>query len=114
MRSGLGCCPVPGCPALVAGGRCPAHALKGWGPRPAMGPGWGGLRARVLAEEPTCRVCGGEPSVSVDHIRARAFGGSDERANLQGIGARCKRLKDLADRTTGKRRAAALRRASAQ
>jgi 5-methylcytosine-specific restriction protein A len=42
----------------------------------------------VLAEEPIC-PCRREPSTIVDHIRPKSQGGTDERSNLRGIGARC-------------------------
>lgn len=50
------------------------------------------IRAMVLSEEPLCRVCReagtitkDSISVFVDHIKALAEGGKDERSNWQGI-----------------------------
>jgi 5-methylcytosine-specific restriction endonuclease McrA len=53
---------------------------------------WRALRAQVLAEEPTCRACGERASVA-DHITARRMGGSNDRANLQGVCWPCSRSK---------------------
>jgi 5-methylcytosine-specific restriction protein A len=61
----------------------PSAASRGYGGR------WRKLRLIVLAEEPVCRMCGREASEHVDHIVARAKGGSDERENLQGLCASC-------------------------
>jgi 5-methylcytosine-specific restriction enzyme A len=38
----------------------------------------------VLAEEPTCRICGA-PATDVDHIQAAEDGGTDARENLRGL-----------------------------
>jgi 5-methylcytosine-specific restriction protein A len=50
------------------------------------------LRAKVLAEEPTCRLCGA-PATEVDHALPIAVGGSSERANLVSLCRRCHRAK---------------------
>ncbi|WP_040667197.1 HNH endonuclease signature motif containing protein [Nitrolancea hollandica] len=85
-------CPEPGCPALVDRGRCPQHQTKrpwqgGAGGR-GYGRPWRRIRDQVLTEEPFCRICGA-PSQEVDHIVARADGGSDDRGNLRGLCRRC-------------------------
>ncbi|MFE7133403.1 HNH endonuclease [Streptomyces sp. NPDC057638] len=49
---------------------------------------WRRTRARVLAEEPSCRWCGAASTV-VDHIIPRARGGDDRRENLCGSCAPC-------------------------
>lgn len=45
-------------------------------------------RRLVLAEEPSCRLCGA-PSNEVDHIEPKCRGGSDERSNLQALCRGC-------------------------
>jgi 5-methylcytosine-specific restriction protein A len=76
-------CREPGCAVLTNGTRCPAHAARAEGERAQRKvewrqrhadrlalygtPEWRRLRAVVLAEEPTCRVCG-QPATVVDHI----------------------------------------------
>lgn len=60
---------------------------------------WRRLRAAVLAEEPTCRLCGA-PSQVVDHVVARRRfplalqlseeeGGASHRSNLRGLCKSC-------------------------
>jgi 5-methylcytosine-specific restriction protein A len=55
------------------------------------------IRAQVLLEEPLCRVCEarGEVSASeqVDHIVPLHQGGTNDRANLQGICKPCHKEK---------------------
>ena len=96
-RLALHPCTEPGCPALTAAARCPTHDLKrryyelhprGSSTQQGYGARWRKLRARVLAEESTCRQCGA-PSTVADHIVPRRFGGTDERANLEGLCKRC-------------------------
>lgn len=97
-------CSQPGCPAKVERGACEAHGGAGrdWrredrarGSRHERGYGaaWDRLRAVVRREEPLCRVCLAKGRVAatahVDHIKPKAAGGTDERANLQGICAAC-------------------------
>jgi len=49
---------------------------------------WELRRARVLREEPLCRVCG-VPATDVDHIVAHADGGTDNRENLRAVCKPC-------------------------
>ena len=49
---------------------------------------WQKLSAAVRREEPACRKCG-KPSSCVDHIIAKAKGGTDARENLQGLCWKC-------------------------
>lgn len=65
----------------------PSAASRGYDGR------WRKLRLVVLSEEPVCRMCGREASEHVDHIVALAKGGKNERANLQGLCARCHSIK---------------------
>lgn len=50
---------------------------------------WRRVRAIVLAEEPTCRVCHEAPSTDVDHIVPKRQGGTNARANLRGVCHSC-------------------------
>lgn len=60
------------------------------------------LRAQVLREEPFCRVCG-RPSETVDHIIPKAWGGTDDRNNLQGLCKRCHNKKTRQESIKGKK-----------
>ena len=85
-------CRWPTCPQRVErSGYCPEHRKKmggsGWAQRPSSGDyrgNWPAIRARVLAEEPNCRVCGA-PSTEVDHILPLAMGGTHDRSNLRAL-----------------------------
>jgi len=61
------CCPA----ALCTNPRpCPDHPTR-WaeGLRGrAMPPGWDATRARILARDPACRLCGAAPSTEVHHL----------------------------------------------
>ncbi|HLF76430.1 MAG TPA: DNA methyltransferase [Dehalococcoidia bacterium] len=61
---------------------------RGSSTQQGYGSGWRRLRKQVLREEPNCRRCGA-PSTDVDHIVPRRQGGSDDRANLQGLCHSC-------------------------
>ncbi|MBU4533575.1 MAG: HNH endonuclease [Firmicutes bacterium] len=104
-------CSVPGCPNLVepgTGGRCEKHKRPAWDGRtwqdnPWSTPEMQRLRRQVLREEPNCRDCG-KPSSAVDHIHPRAWGGSHDRANLQGLCTDCSRAKTQREAAVGRRR----------
>jgi 5-methylcytosine-specific restriction enzyme A len=101
-------CREPGCAGkTLQGSRCPRHsrAWVGGQPASAYGPGWATLRTRVLAEQPLCRC--GAPATEVDHIMAKAFGGTDDRSNLRGVCHRCHIDKTATDSRLGKARKAA-------
>lgn len=63
---------------------------------------WQRLRAVILGREPLCRPCGqvGKTSAAtqVDHVIAKAFGGTDDDANLQPICAACHAAKSQRER----------------
>jgi 5-methylcytosine-specific restriction protein A len=90
-------CRWPICPTkLERPGYCDRHRKSlgsGWAQRPSKGNyrgDWPKIRARVLTEEPACRVCGA-PATEVDHILPVAMGGTHERSNLRGICLECHR-----------------------
>ena len=79
--------------ALPGKSRCELHGGKAWkrtdpASKHRYGPDWQARRARVLKEEPNCRLCGAR-SIEVDHIKAHADGGTDERSNLRGLCGDC-------------------------
>lgn len=47
--------------------------------------GWKKIRARVLARDPICVLCGVRPSSHCDHIEAK----TDDHTRLQGVCAEC-------------------------
>lgn len=102
-------CNMPGCPNLaVKKGRCSTHQQKAWSGRtwddnPWSTPEMQRLRRRVLKEEPTCKYCS-KPSNAVDHIKPRAWGGTHDRANLQGLCNDCQKAKAQREAAEGRRR----------
>jgi hypothetical protein len=52
---------------------------------------WQQIRARVLARDPTCKICGVRPSTHCDHIQAKTDDHAEDR--LQGVCATCHGLK---------------------
>ena len=71
---------------------------RGYGSR------WDKLRAYVLSNEPLCRACASKTpprvsaATSVDHIKSKAKGGTDDLANLQPVCDECRAEKDATDR----------------
>ncbi|HCA85758.1 MAG TPA: endonuclease [Streptomyces sp.] len=55
--------------------------------RERLPPGWRKIRARILARDVTCVLCGVRPSVFCDHIVAKADLNGD--ADLQGVCGPC-------------------------
>lgn len=79
--------------AVPGKSRCKAHGGRAWqrtDPRSKhrYGSDWELRRARVLREEPNCRLCGAQ-ATDVDHVRAHADGGSDDRSNLRALCRKC-------------------------
>jgi 5-methylcytosine-specific restriction enzyme A len=83
----------PGCSddgiAVNGKSRCRAHGGEAWqrvdpASKHNYDAHWRAMRARVLREEPRCRLCGA-PSTDVDHRVAHADGGSDDRSNLRAL-----------------------------
>jgi hypothetical protein len=71
-------------------------------------PGWGKLRAEMLAAHPDCEC--GQPAAELGHIVPRAAGGIDGRPNLLTQCSRCNNDLLHADRRAGGSVAAALTR----
>lgn len=82
-------CRQPACGALlVGGGYCPEHkrlAFASQNPVAPLPPDWPVIHARILTRDGhRCVLCGA-PATTVDHIIARAFGGTHEDANLRSL-----------------------------
>lgn len=83
-------------------------ARKPWADRGSRhergyGTAWEKLRARILKRDGyLCQACQREgrvgPATSVDHIKAKAKGGTDDPSNLEGICDHHRAIKDAADR----------------
>lgn len=72
------------------------------------GADWEARRKRVLARDPFCTIrthCKGAPSTTVDHIKAKAEGGTDDDSNLRGACKDCHRAKSAREGARGKMRA---------
>ncbi|MDP3909706.1 MAG: HNH endonuclease signature motif containing protein [Gemmatimonadales bacterium] len=93
-------CAQPRCPnTITSGGRCDVHRRREPDTRTdtrtitarGYGADWRRVRAVVILEEPTCRLCRAMTprrvtrTTDVDHIVPKAQGGTDERSNLQGL-----------------------------
>jgi 5-methylcytosine-specific restriction protein A len=88
----------PGCPHYR--GHCPTHdraydQQRGNSAERNYGHRWRLLRYRVLEEEPVCRICRKAVATEVDHILARAKGGTDDRSNLRGLCKACHSVKTI-------------------
>jgi 5-methylcytosine-specific restriction endonuclease McrA len=98
-------CLTDGClyPAAKGGARFKERCGGGvWDWSKPMGAGWGSMRAAHLRIKPGCRVCG-RPAVTVDHIVARAFGGTNDERNLQSLCRVHADVKNHRDRELGKK-----------
>jgi 5-methylcytosine-specific restriction enzyme A len=98
-------CAAPGCHVLVAKGRCAAHRLAYETQRRSPSArgydhAWLSMRARVLREEWSCRICEADAKWNdhVDHVVPLARGGTNERENLQRLCHRCHSVKTLRER----------------
>ncbi|MFN0133413.1 MAG: HNH endonuclease [Phycisphaerales bacterium] len=102
-------CNHAGCHALTEQRYCPAHAKAATANAPAWrtttgsstsrgyGSVWRRLRKLVLARDPFCMACHRNPSKHVDHIKAKANGGTDDMGNLRGLCERCHMRKTAKD-----------------
>jgi 5-methylcytosine-specific restriction protein A len=78
-----GVCGVPGCPHLKP---CPTHRRS---TRNGSTRQWRQLRPQILARDGwRCRECGAIAE-HVDHVIAKANGGSDHPSNLQSLCSSC-------------------------
>ena len=95
-------CTSPGCPKLTP---CAVHAAPAWKHASTADRGygwqWARLRASVLREEPCCAHCG-RAATTVDHVRPKARGGTDERENLQALCAACHTRKTDWEKNAGR------------
>jgi hypothetical protein len=67
------------------GERCPLI-----GPPLSKMPGWWATRKRILKRDGyRCWLCGGRDADTVDHVVARANGGTDDDSNLRAAHKRC-------------------------
>ena len=94
--------PTPiGGPAMASDSRAGAWAKKRTDDR-RLGRAWQKLRARWLQDRPLCVHCEAKGRVTkattLDHIRPRSQGGTEDETNLQGLCDRCHNIKSLADR----------------
>lgn len=101
---GLRPCSTPGCPELTAGGRCERHAAQGRASSEAARPSaaergygarWRRRRARFLAANPVCVLCGATSEVP-DHwpltrreLVARGVADPDADRRLRALCTRC-------------------------
>jgi 5-methylcytosine-specific restriction enzyme A len=74
-----------------------------------MGSDWPTIRKRKLERDPWCANVYGEHgyrtrATTVDHILARAFGGTNDPSNLMSLCQPCADRKNHEDRERGKRR----------
>lgn len=93
-------CSTPGCAAIATdGGRCPAHKRAPWATtklsahKRGYGARWRRIRSAKLARNPVCEICDKALATEVDHVKAKAHGGTDDDANLQSVCTGCHRAK---------------------
>lgn len=91
-------CASPGCPllSLAGGSLCETHeqarmqrynARRPSASQAGYGAQWRRIRDAYLAQHPYCALCGAR-GTHVDHIKAKADGGTDDEGNLQTLCAR--------------------------
>ncbi|KPC90783.1 hypothetical protein ADL27_32425 [Streptomyces sp. NRRL F-6602] len=95
-------CLEEGCVKVaVRRGRCPVHApepFAGSSWRLGKPQGWDRLRKAVLRRDRfVCALCGRGGADQVDHIVARAHGGSDSPSNLRSVHRSCHKEKTQED-----------------
>lgn len=105
---------MPSQPPTFRPKAAPQRRTKGWAStsresRQARGYGRAHelMRARVLVEEPVCRICAAAGRIAAstiaDHITPKAEGGTDDRSNYQGVCAPCHRAKTAEEAARGRR-----------
>ena len=83
--------------------RCTCHQPYAWPERPGMGGQWPAIRKRKLKRNPNCERCRAK-AITVDHIKARARGGTDAPTNLMSLCGDCAKAKDAKNRKAGQKR----------
>ena len=100
------CSGRPNCPNRVATGKCRDCArvrerYRGTATERGYGWSWSKLRDSVRVEEPLCRRCLEvgriQQTEEVDHIIPKSNGGTDDRANLQGLCKSCHSRKTMTE-----------------
>jgi len=51
----------------------------------------------IIARDPICTICQRRPTTTVDHIKAKAGGGTDASQNLRGLCDQCHKRKTAQD-----------------
>jgi 5-methylcytosine-specific restriction protein A len=69
-------------------GWIPPDQRRGSSAERGYGNAWRKIRRRILERDPICLICHLEPSNTVDHVIARAKGGSDDDSNLRAFAVR--------------------------
>lgn len=65
------------CSYLHEKGRRPSFAARGYDAEYRRN------RRTLLADHPTCAICGAAPATTADHVVPRSHGGSNQLANLR-------------------------------
>jgi len=95
---------------IASSGYCETHRHEGWiqhqrgrtRQQQGYGRAWEILRARILKRDKyLCQTCLRQgiatEAKAVDHIKAKAFGGSDDETNLEAICHACHRAKTASE-----------------
>lgn len=86
----------------------PTETIKPWATTTTSstergyGSTWQRIRKVILRRDPICRACQRAASAIVDHIRAKAHGGTDDESNLQGLCRSCHAQKTGQDAARGR------------
>lgn len=106
-RRGASVCPEPGCPNFQP---CEKHRREPWAGSDRRGSTRRGRakRARILARDPICVLCGTNPSSVCDHVVQVAHGAPERYEDtpdelLQGICKDCDRIKSAREGAAGRR-----------
>jgi 5-methylcytosine-specific restriction protein A len=105
-------CSFPGCKGTTDAKWCEEHerptawsSTRGSAHSRGYGVPWRKLREIILARDPICLACGVRASTDVDHVLAKAEGGDDDAANLQGLCGGCHALKTATEAARAQGRA---------
>lgn len=93
MTKPLHPCPEPGCPVLVADGKCSAHTTaRAKDPDQAKFYGssrWQSIRKLIRRRDPVCKLCLRGAATNVDHIDGNWR--NNDPSNLRGLCDPCDR-----------------------